>query len=823
MENTINGKEVTKILIDGKEFMTGDTKTAMKNLPASIIEKIKTYEEKSDFAKATGVDDGEEQTVLDFGIKQGMNKGVFGNADVAAGTKSRYAERLMGALFKDDLKLMGFANFNNTNDMGFSPGGGRGGFGQSNNGLNALKMAGVNLNYEKKNKLTVDAHARWNHADGDVATTVSTEDFVGSASSFGSRRNNTYTRSNDWNAGMRLEWKPDTLTTITFRPDITLSTADKLAAERSAAYSANPYTYGEDPLSAAAIAQMSTAGVVVNTRDEQTIGYSDNKKLNAMLQVSRKLNSNGRSITLHSKISHTDTQAYQLSTSNVHLYQVLNQVGNDSTYQTNRYMRSPEKNTSFSIKATYSEPVGKQLYVLLNYQFQYGVNRGTRNTYDFSNLGEHFFTAVQPVYRGWNSYLALLPNAYDTYWDARLSRSSEYTGYTHDIEPALKMVRRNYQLIAGLLFQPQHTHFVQQYQGVYTDTTRAVFNFAPTFDFRYKFSDVSKLRLRYRGRSAQPTLTQLLDIRDDSNPLNIYQGNPALKPAFTHSLRFFYDNYIERRQRAIMTFLNFSATQHAISDKITYDPATGGMLTRPENINGNWDVSGVLMFNTAIDSAGIFNFNTFSNIKYNHYAAYLATGSNSVKSITHAFNAAERASVSYRNSWMEAELNGSVDYTHSSNRLQTRGNLNTWQFSYGTTLTFNMPWKMQVSMGLSQNSRRGFADKALNTDELVWNAQVSQSFLKESALTVSLQLYDILQNRSSVSRTITALQRSDTQYNTIHSYAMLHVIYKINLFGGKDARNEMKNRPGVGRFGNIPPAAPGGMGREGFGGGMPPR
>lgn len=130
---TINGKEVTKILIDGKEFMTGDTKTAMKNLPASIIEKIKTYEEKSDFAKATGVDDGEEQTVLDFGIKQGMNKGVFGNADVAAGTKSRYAERLMGALFKDDLKLMGFANFNNTNDMGFSPGGGRGGFGQSNN------------------------------------------------------------------------------------------------------------------------------------------------------------------------------------------------------------------------------------------------------------------------------------------------------------------------------------------------------------------------------------------------------------------------------------------------------------------------------------------------------------------------------------------------------------------------------------------------------------------------------------------------------------------------------------------------------------------
>ena len=147
---TINGKEVKKILVDGKEFMTGDTKTALKNLPTSIVDKIKSYDQRSDLARVSGIDDGDEQTVLDFGIKKGMNKGVFSNADLALGTESRYANRLMGAYFKDEYRTMLFANANNTNDMGFPGGGGRGNFGRNRDGLNASKMLGTNFNYEKK-------------------------------------------------------------------------------------------------------------------------------------------------------------------------------------------------------------------------------------------------------------------------------------------------------------------------------------------------------------------------------------------------------------------------------------------------------------------------------------------------------------------------------------------------------------------------------------------------------------------------------------------------------------------------------------------------
>ncbi len=121
---TINGKQVKKIKVDGKEFMTGDTQTALKNLPTSIVDRIKAYDERSDLARITGIDDGDEQTVLDFGLKAGMNRGFFGNVDLGIGTKERYAERGMGALFKDKYRIMLMGSANNVNDQGFYGGGG---------------------------------------------------------------------------------------------------------------------------------------------------------------------------------------------------------------------------------------------------------------------------------------------------------------------------------------------------------------------------------------------------------------------------------------------------------------------------------------------------------------------------------------------------------------------------------------------------------------------------------------------------------------------------------------------------------------------------
>ncbi len=185
---TINGKTVERVKVDGREFMTGDTKTAIKNLPTSIVDKVKAYSDKSDNTKMTGIDDGEEIMTLDFGIKEGMNRGLLGNLDASYGTHDRYAERGMLAYFKEKIRLIGLANFNNTNDMGF--GGRGGGFGRGRNGLNTSNMAGVNFNYEEKDKLKVDGSVRWNHSTNDAFTRSSSEQFVTSTSPVKSFGNN---------------------------------------------------------------------------------------------------------------------------------------------------------------------------------------------------------------------------------------------------------------------------------------------------------------------------------------------------------------------------------------------------------------------------------------------------------------------------------------------------------------------------------------------------------------------------------------------------------------------------------------------------------
>jgi len=269
----------------------------------------------------------------------------------------------------------------------------------------------------------------------------------------------------------------------------------------------------------------------------------------------------------------------------------------------------------------------------------------------------------------------------------------------------------------------------------------------------------------------------------------------------------------------IASHLFYSNTRNSISNRVTYDETTGGRITRPENINGNWNVSAGLMYNVAIDTTGYWNINTDSRVTYNNYVGYVSLdrSADSQKNVTKSLNLQERLGASYRNNWLEVELDGSFSYNRSRNKLQSQSNLDTWQFAYGGTVNITCPWGTNISTDLHQNSRRGYNDKSMNTNELVWNAQISQSFLRGKPLTIMLQFYDILSNQSNFSRTINSMMRSDTEYNAINSYAMLHVVYRLNLFGGKQSRHDMRDGS---------PGGPGGPGRHGGPGGMgghPPR
>lgn len=816
----INGKQVKKILVDGKEFMTGDTKTAMKNLPTNIIDRIKAYDQQSDLARISGIDDGEEQTVLDFGIKPGMNRGFMTNNDVGIGTQSRYSGRTFNGLMKQDMTLMMMASANNVNDMGFGFGGGR--FGMGRQGLTATKMVGVNMNYEKTGKLTLDGSVRWNHNDGDAFSKGSSETFFSSAiSQFGNSKNQNYSRSNGWDAQMRIEWTPDSMTNIMFRPNFRYNSNDGSQTGLNATFSEDPYQievpsvgFITDPLSQIALLD---SAVIKNFQIQNSISYSDSKSAGGMLQFNRKLNSSGRNITLQLNGNWSEGMSKSLS-NNAYMYY----DGKTPNNTMNRWNLTPTDNYSYSARLSYSEPIMRRTYLQFSYTYGYSLQKSNRETFNLLNAD---FDGLMPSYRGWDSYLA---NS-DMELDSNLSRFSEYKNYTHTAEVMLRLIRNSYTFNVGFQVVPQKSKYVQDYQGVYVDTTRTVTNFSPTLDFRWKKSQTGQLRFNYRANTRQPSISDLLDIVDDSNPLSIRRGNPGLKPSFTQNFRLNYNDYFQKHRQSVGAFLNFSTTQNSVSSKTTLiDETIGKTETKPENINGNWNTSLFLMFSTPLDSAGFFNLNTSTNLSYNHNVGYVSVLGQleSQESVTKSTGIGENLSLSYRNDWFEVEVNGSLNYNKNRSELQPNNNLDTWQFTYGGMLGITCPWGTALSTNLGMQSRRGYNDNSMNTNELIWNAQLSQSFLAGNALTVSLQFYDILHQQSTVSRVISAMQRSDTEYNAITNYAMLHVIYRMNLFGGgqngffggRGGRAGRGGRGGMGGPGGMPGGGRGGRG-GGFGGG----
>ena len=494
----INGKEVKKILVDGKEFMTGDTKTALQNLPTNIIERIKAYDQQSDLSRVSGIQDGEEETVLDFGIKPGMNKGTMANVDLGIGTKHRYFGRGMGAVMKDNMKVMLFTRANNVNDMGFPGGGGGGRWGQQRQGLNASKMVGANFNYELKDKFKLDGSVRWNHSDGDQFSKVSSEQIYDATTSvFSNSVSHKFSRGNGWNAQMRIEWQPDSMTNILFRPTLRINSNDGLDISEEATFDEDPYKYVTNPLEQ--LTELIALGIVKNNRVQNNVSYSDSKNVGGMLQFNRKLNSKGRNITLQLNGNWSKGGSQSINDAIVRFYQ----FDKDSSYVTPRYNNTPTKNWNYRARLTYSEPIFRQVYLQFIYQFRYDYTKSDRSTYDFSDAQNPFIGGWTPEYRSWDAYLDPY-QPIERYRDDDLSRFSEYRNYTHNAELMLRVVRKNFNLNVGVRLVPQKSHFIQDYQGHHSDTTRTVTNFTPTLDFRWKRSEVSQMRVQYNANTTQP-------------------------------------------------------------------------------------------------------------------------------------------------------------------------------------------------------------------------------------------------------------------------------------------------------------------------------
>lgn len=789
---TINGKTVTKILVDGKEFFLNDKTVALKNIPVDIIDKIKSYERKSDQARVTGIDDGEEETVLDLSVKKGMRNGWFGNVNAVLGTKHRYDSRTMVNHFNDHVNVSVLGSARNTPD--------RWGWNR-NNGLTSNKEVGANFSTQYP-KLETNGSVRYNYYGNDHLSESSSQNFAAERGAFSMSRNQSYASNGNLNLQGMLEWKPDTMTNIIFRPNFSYSRNRGMSSSRSGSYDSDPELITSNALDYNNEISMYSAGdlseitdealqqlldVVVNTNTTMQQSYSTNSSINGELQANRKLNNKGRNITVRVSGGYTEGNSKQLSAANI----TYNTLGTQQL--NNRYYYTPSKDYKITGMVMYSEPIMDRTYLQLSYRYRYSYSKNDRKAqvYD-SDAYRDLEASLQNNRFDIESVLRFMDQAgYMLRDTVELSQFSEYRNYNQTISLQLRRVREKYNVTVGVDALPQRTTLNYRYMGKeYPEVTRNVFNLAPRVNLRVNFSKNTNLQFRYNGRTSQPSMTNLLDITDDSNPLNISKGNPGLKPAFSHNFNGNFHSYSAERQRNVWSWLWGGLTNNSISNKTTYDRVTGVRTTMPMNINGNWNIGGGVGMNTALGEKKLFQMGgniggSFSN-NVGFYNNATVVDDMNIKSITKNSRLNAGINGSFRNDWANIELRGRVNYSHMTNNVNPNANQNTYDFSYGTNLQFTLPWNMQINTDCYMNSRRGYSASEMNTNELLWNASISQSFFKGNALTLKAEVFDILGQQTNISRAVNAFSRTDSRNNSLYQYAMFSAIYRFSIFAGKN-------------------------------------
>ena len=868
---TVNGKTVSRILVNGKEFFNDDKTMALTQLTAEMIEKVKAYDKQSDLARQTGIDDGEEETVLDLQVKKGMAKGWFGNLSLGGGAPLEKEGFDVAALYQVNASLNRFdedKQFTVTGSAsqssggmggfggmrmgggvgmgmgGFGMGGGFGGMGMGGGGGVSKSYSGgfnfaMNLGKEVSSdnyQYEVGGSVNWSHSDNQSSSKTNNWNAYNTQETWSRNVSANGSGSNSLSGNMRIEWNKDNYTSLLFTPQFSYSKSDNWSESQQAQFRSNPWKIMSDPLDTTSIYDRSNYPyadfdidpnsldpvadfvdslhdyynkAIWNTQMSANKSGSESKSSSGNIQFVRRFGNRGRNVSVRGN--------YNLSHS-----ESLQQQRNDQTYYytpvptqnlIRRYNDNPSDRNSYNIQATYSEPISTGTYLQVSYQYAYSEQNSDRATYN-----------VPDVNYGLDDYWEYVKNEADK--DSLQSTNTFYYNYDQTIQLQFRKnaTDQSYNFTVGLSILPQHSKM--NYTGMGLKDTileRTVFNWTPTVQFRYRVSRQEQVNIRYNGRSSQPSMQQLLPIRDDSNPLRISSGNPGLKPTFNNQLSVGYQKYNPVTMGSFNINTSISNTMRQIQNKSIL-LENGGNESMPVNMDGfwaNWNASASLTYNyTFPDDRYSITSSTSGN--FSHQEGWAAELNDDAKlRTTKTTGANENLSAEYRDDYLTVSLDGSLRYNHSVNDIDPKRNMDTYDYSYGTSIMAFIPWRnMRLGSDLNMNSRRGY-DGDMNRDELIWNASLSFSFLKGNKASLSLAAYDILHQRSTVSRSMSATSRTDTESKNITSYFMATLTYRLSLFGDRSARQGM--RGGMGGFGGGMGGFGGGMGGGfggGFGGGM---
>lgn len=773
---TVNGRSITKILVDGEEFFSNDPKVASKNLPANMVEKLQVLERRSEMAQMTGFDDGDEENVINLTVRPGMKEGLFGSAFAGYGSKDRYEGNVMVNYMKNNDQYTVLGGINNTNNAGFSDlgtamfgsmggRGGRGGMFGGSNGISTSGNIGGNFSKEFSSKFKLGGNVRYGYTDTEVISDVFTQNILSAGNTLEDEFNRSNNMSENFNMDLRLEWDPNEYTKLIFRPNASI-------------YNNSRSETGEFNT----IEELT--GDKIN--DGLSDYYSEGKgsEVGGRLDFSRKLGDDGRVISAQFNGSIGNSENNGTSVSETMYYR-----GTRPNDIIDQRFTNINDNSSWRGYISYVEPIGKNNFIQLAYQYRQNVSVSDRDTR----------TEEVP---GSGNY-----NVLDTLYSKRLDNSF----IRQELELNFQSIREKYDYMVGFSMQPSSSRNTTFIGEQIIDTLRQdVINFAPMAQLNYRWNRNTNLRIRYFGSTNQPSVTQLSPVIDISDPLNTRFGNPDLKPSFEHRLNVRYRSSNPEKASSFNAFANAGYMTNDVVSLTATDISSGRKITTYENIAGNWNANGRVMLNMPFKNIK-FSLFSMSFVSYNHSNGYTGTytATDEIvnpdninimrdKNLSKRLNLSETLGINYRSDQFDFSVRGNMSYNNVTNSLEGQRDQEYFNYGANASTSIYLPLDFTLESDINYSTNSGYAD-GFEQNEWLWNASLQKTVFKQKNGTIRFKIYDILQQRSNISRSVSSNYIRDTTTNTLTTYFMVHFVYRFNIFkGGATQSDMMQNRRGPG-------------------------
>lgn len=820
---TANGQTISKITIDGKTFFLDDPQLASKNIPAKIIDKVKVVEKKSEQAEFTGIDDGNDETIIDLSIQKGMMNGLFGNVMAGAGHDVRKQVsgselssgngdwRYQGAgflgRFTDKNQLSVVINGNNTNNRGFNDlagsmmqgmRGGGGGMGRGSrgwgpgNGITTSWMGGLNGNTSLfDGKMDLGGNYLYNNNETYVEEKSKKITYLDNHNLIYNNEGSNTTNSDGHRFGVRLEHKFSENTSILFQPQVSFGNGD----------------FNE-------ISKFSTLtekdGTTTKTNDGFTsnTGSNNNWRTNGFFLFRQKLGKAGRTLSFNARYNFSGNETNGFNQSRTTTYDEFEAAVSDSII--NQRFNQNQDTKSLSGRLTYTEPLGKGFFVEANYEASWNRTSSTKNTFDSGVvLGFDYNNLI---------YNSVGEKINEVYSSEIINRYVNQTIGANFVYQKDKLRAQ-----AGVSANPTDTH--NETTGFDTYDNH-VLNWAPQAMLWYDIDDNTNVRGFYFGRSQQPSVSQLMRVPDNTNPLSVSFGNMYLEPYFNHSFRSDFRHTNKKNFLSVNAGLDGGIVKNPIVNAQWYG-TNGAQYSIPVNGKDSYNGSFRIMLNSPIAKS---NFSVFlmSRASYSKSSSYVGSSSfdkgkyyegdnydaenfladkflEDFHTLDFTLNKLqtvglmERLRLTYRNDVVELTAGGRTRMSKSWYTIANQSTNMTWSNQVSASMNWTVPGGLGIVADGNYNWYNGYTTD--QGTQLILNAKITKMLFKDK-FTLALNAYDILDQAKNLSVSDSSNYHTETLNNTLGRYIVVSLTYRFGNFGGKGGR---RMGPGMGRGPMGPP------------------